>query len=158
MKQFLLAVAALFVISGTASAQESYTTPVGAQNVVKVNRARLRWNAAVCARYALSATCTQAQVCVPAGVAGGASCTAAAARAVDVEIFANTQPGRELYFIHQLLVKLVVPSLQSSDVIDDITAQQRNWTLGNDTVKNAMCLAAGAPVPATVVLGCNLYP
>lgn len=158
MKQLLLAVAALVLISGSASAQESYTVNASAANVVRVERERVRWNTFVCTRFALPASCTQAQACVAAVVTGGASCTVVNARAADVEIFANSLAGRDAFFTFQLLVKLVLPSLKGNDVNFDHNAQQANWNAGNDTVKNAMCAAAGAPVPTTVAAGCNLYP
>lgn len=148
----------MLVIGSAASAQETYSIPVTAGNVVRVDRQRVRWNTSVCVRFALVASCTQAQACVPAGVVGGASCTVANARAEDVEIFANTQAGRELFFIHQILVKLLLPTLKEGDVNADYNAQRVNWNAGNNTVKDAMCAAALAPVPASVALGCNLYP
>lgn len=158
MKQLLLAVAALLVISGSVSAQESYTVNASATNVVRVERERVRWNTFVCTRFALAASCTQAQACVAAGVTGGASCTVANARAADVEIFSNNLAGRDAFFSFQLLLKLVLPVLKANDVSSDHSSQQTNWTNGSTAVKDAMCAAAGAPVPATTALGCNLYP
>lgn len=158
LRKALLAFIILFGSSLAASAQETYSVAVPAADVNLVQRSRILWNASVCARFALAASCTQAQACTAAGAPGGASCTAVQARSVDVEIFADTLAGREGFFIRKLLTRLRRDILARDIAGRDGDLQCTNWRAGNDTVKNAMCAAAGAPVPATVALGCNLCP
>lgn len=142
---------------------ESYTLVASSANATLVNRGRILWNTGVCTRFALAASCTQAQACAAAvargiAVPGGASCTAAQARTVDIEIFANSTAGRDLYFTHQQAVKVIIPLLIKAAEEADRTAQAANYKAGNDATKNAMCAAAGPPVPPTVADGCSLFP
>lgn len=159
MKRLLLAIVAVLGLPVVVSAQEIYSVNAPATDVNTIERERVKWNTSVCATGSLPASCTQAQICGSARwvsiVGGGASCTAVQARAVDIEIFANSQAGREGFFVRKLLPILRV-ILRATNKISDAEAKCINWRNGNDTVKNAMCAAAGAPVPATVALGCQL--
>lgn len=76
-------------------AQETYSLPASAGNVVTLNEVITFYNGETCARYSLALTCTQAQACTSAVAPGGASCTAAQARNAGVRIYALTQAGRE---------------------------------------------------------------
>lgn len=157
MKKLLLLIFPLMVLAQSSqAAQETYSVTAPAQDVAFIDRSRVKRNTAVCARFNLAASCTQGQACTAAGAAGGASCTAIQARAVDVEIFANTLAGRETFFIQKILKRVRDEVLKLELGNDDAAQKCINWRAGNDTVKDAMCAAAGSPVPATVALGCQL--
>jgi hypothetical protein len=155
----IIAVLFLLFVGVVSEAQETYSVIVPAGDVPTVERERVKHNTNVCARGALSASCTQAQICGSAPfvniVGGGSSCSAAQARVLDIEIYANSVAGREGFFIRKLLTRLR-RILTSENKLADSDAKCVNWKAGNDTVKNAMCAAAGSPVPATVALGCQL--
>lgn len=165
MKKVLVGIGLVLGLAVAAEAQvasESYTLAVNSRNATLNDRARISWNTGVCSRFNLSASCTQSQACagaVAAGIAvpGGASCSAAQARTLDLEIYANSTTGRDLFFTHQYAMKIILPLLERAASSSDATAKQANYCAGNDTVKNGMCLAAGAPVPATVAAGCALF-
>ena len=90
---------AFALASVTASAQESHVIPVSLANIAKENSIINGKNAKTCQRLSLAIGCTQAQACTAASAAGGASCTAAQARAAKARIWLLTQPGREEYTI-----------------------------------------------------------
>jgi hypothetical protein len=127
--------------AGLASAQETYSIALGgtAENtksakqtqVGMVNLGRLQWNEDVCKAGSLPATCTQAQACSALNVAGGASCTAAAAMAADARIFPDSQAGRE-GFIANVMIKKVSPTYLSEQVVRD------------KAKADAFCASAGA--------------
>jgi hypothetical protein len=104
----LLILAALAFIPALASAQEAYTVNATAGQVTRLTKAVTIQNRQTCAQYGFIPACTQAQVCVQVNAAGGASCTAAQARASNVRIYPNTQPGREEF----VTFALVVPAFQ----------------------------------------------
>jgi hypothetical protein len=114
--------------AGLASAQETYSIALGGTSentkaakqtqVGMVNLGRLQWNEDVCKAGSLPATCTQAQACAALNVAGGASCTAAAALAADARIFPDSLAGRE-GFIVNVMVKKVSPTYLSEQVVRD---------------------------------------
>src|SRR5687768_9027420 len=64
-----------------AQAQETYSLPASAGNVVTLSEVITFYNGETCGRYSLAESCTQAQVCTASGAAGGSSCTAGQARA-----------------------------------------------------------------------------
>lgn len=158
MKKILILALGLLALGTFSEAQETWSVTAPSPDVALVDRARVDWNTSVCARFNLAASCTQAQACIAAGVTGGGSCTLPNARAADVEIFANTLAGREGFFIRKVLLRVRRELLGRERSELDGRQACINWRAGNDTVKNAMCAAAGAPVPATVALGCNLCP
>jgi hypothetical protein len=149
MKKLFLAVS--FVLVGSfVHAQETYSINAPSGYVTRLDRKRIEWNTAVCTgfRPPLVATCTQPQACVAGGVAGGASCTVPNARAAGYEIFANTLAGRETFLIQRGLRVLIDKVWKSEDALSSKVIQCINFRAGNATVKNAMCAAAGSPVPA----------
>lgn len=159
MKNLLFVFVLLFMVDVfSVSAQETWSVNAPAKDVALVDRARAAWNTSVCARFALSPSCTQAQACTAAGAAGGASCTPAQARAVDVQIFPATLAGRQDFFVFKILLRVRREMLEREQTVIDSEQKCINWRAGNDTIKNAMCAAAGAPIPATVAAGCNLCP
>jgi len=100
----LLSLAGLLIIATSAVAQETYSVAIVAPaNVAKIDLGRSQANSASCTRYALLATCTQAQVCVAANVPGAAACTVADAIAAGVRIYPATLAGRESFVTNELV-------------------------------------------------------
>jgi hypothetical protein len=142
MKKFTFAL--LVAFAGVASAQESYTISVNANQATRVEKARLHKNRQTCERWQLPASCTQAQVCVTASVAGGASCTVTAARTAGVEIYTAGLAGRQDF----LTFSILVPAFQ--DFINQATAVDYQdacvlWAGFNQTQKNSVCSSIGLP-------------
>lgn len=85
----------VLLLAAPVAAQETYSLPAGAGNVTTLSAVIAGLNGAVCDRGGLPRTCTQAQACTNLQTAGGASCTAAQARAANTRIYPLTQAGRE---------------------------------------------------------------
>src|SRR5690349_13440752 len=144
--RFLVAVAAaaLLSIAAPAEAQESYTASATVGQVADFRQYVLAINRGTCRKYSLAATCTQAQACTAANAAGGASCTAAQARAASARIWPDTQAGREEFMTFVWLVpkfneaKSSLPSQANADYC-------AWWSASNQTTKDAECSKIGAP-------------
>lgn len=98
VKRSLCLVAFFALMAGTVFGQETYSLPASAGNVTTLTSVINFQNGELCARLSLPRTCTQAQACVAPGclAAGGASCSAAQARAAGCRVYpASTQAGRE---------------------------------------------------------------
>lgn len=126
MKRILFALILLAPLP--ALAQETYSVTASAVQAARVERQRVRQNALTCQRFNQAPTCTQAQVCVAAGAAGGAACTAAQARATtpSSEIFPATLAGRE----NMIVFSIVVPRFNeflAQDIADDSAAYCIWW-------------------------------
>lgn len=125
-----------------AEAQETYSLPAGAGNVTTLSTVMTGLNRETCLRYSLSASCTQAQVCAAAGAAGGASCTAAQARAAGVRIYPITFSGRE---------EFVTFGIALPEFLRLVAAQQsetrrlfcEGWNAATVTQRNNACTAIG---------------
>jgi hypothetical protein len=125
-----------------AEAQENYTLPAGAGNVVTLTTVMGGLNRETCVRYSLAANCTQAQVCAAAAAPGGASCTANQARAAGVRIYPLTFAGRE---------EFVTFGIALPEFLRLVSAQQsetrrifcEGWTAANTTQRNNACTAIG---------------
>lgn len=134
----------MFFVAASVSAQETYSQNATANQVVDLRAALTADNETICEAKGLLETCTQAQVCVAANVAGGASCTAAQARAAKVRIYPDTQAGRDEYVLHGL----VSPAFTGAKARAAARAQIklcRFWATANTTQKNSVCSAAGLP-------------
>ncbi len=147
MKRLLVALGFL-VLAATASAQEAYTVNATATQVTRLDRQRTRWNASVCARFALLASCTQAQACTAANVS---PCNTTNIRNADIEIFPNTLTGRQDYLV-QKIIREAAEKWKADDVAKDAAQQCVNWTAANQTTRDGMCTAASLPA------GCDLCP
>lgn len=137
-----------------ASAQETYSINANANQVTDLTDIVRTQNGQVCERTNLALDCTQAQACTAAGVAGGASCTAAAARAANVRIFPLTQAGREEFVTFGIAAPRFV-ELRAANVPAFAQQQQcKFWSAPTTTrtQKDAMCTAANLPT------GCQLCP
>jgi hypothetical protein len=125
-----------------AEAQETYSLPAGAGNVVTLTTVMGSLNRETCLRYSLAASCTQAQACAAAGAPGGSGCTPAQARAAGVRIYPLTFAGRE---------EFVTFGIALPGFIALVTAQQsetrrvfcEGWTAATVTQRNNACAAIG---------------
>lgn len=140
----------LFVLLAAvaAEAQESYTLPASAGNVVTLNGVITGQNGDNCARYSLVRTCTQAQVCVAAAAPGGASCTATQARSAGVRIYALTFAGREEYVTFGITLPAFL-QLVANQQAEDRRAFCESWNIASVATRNAFCTSIG------LAAGCN---
>lgn len=144
----LLLVVTLLIVAASSEAQETYSLPASAGNVTTLTEIITYANGNVCASLNLARTCTQAQACTAASVTGGASCTAANARAAKVRIYPLTTAGREEYSqfeIAQPRFNELAASLQPvSQNFDFCTA----WTAASTANKNSCRTAISAAATA----------
>ncbi len=136
--------------AASATAQEAYSISASAQNVTDLTSVVAAKNVKTCLRLGQVAACTQAQACTAASAAGGASCTASQARAVNARIFPATLAGREEYTAFQI----VLPAFLDQLAAVPGQAQKQAclaWQGYNTTQKNTACTAFGLPN------GCALY-
>ena len=98
MKNFRL-LALLLLVAPLAVAQETLTIPLSAADVVRLDIGRKNHNRNRCVANNVFPvdSCTQAQVCVAAGVAGGASCTALDAILAGQRIYPDSAAGRNSF-------------------------------------------------------------
>lgn len=133
---------------GFVEAQEVYTLNANAAQVVQLDRNRAARNRQTCSRYALTLTCTQAQVCTAATAPGGAACTPVQARGANVRIYPATQVGREEF----LAFDLVLPEFlqRVADAASDEKKSACSWfALQTQPTKDAECSKWGLDA------GCN---
>ena len=141
MKKLILV--CLLVLAQVASSQETYSVNLSAAaNVAKLDLGRTQYNAGVCSRLSLPASCTQAQACVAANVVGGASCIAADAQAAGVRIYANTLAGREGFVANELVRVKLAEFVQRNAEAAMVTL--RTFCLAaTQPQKDAICTASG---------------
>jgi hypothetical protein len=155
MRKSLIVVAALFgaLFAVGASAQESYSVPATAQQQADLAEGVGSFNIKTCRRLSLAVGCTQAQACVAANAAGGASCTAAQASATvpSCRIYTSTtQAGRE-EFVQKVLV---LPHF--NDLKEAITPPMNQyqaclkWQTDNATARGTTCTSAGLASTCTM--------
>lgn len=137
--------ALLFIlVSVPAAAQESYTVNSSAAQVVRLTKAVTIQNRQTCASQGFPASCTQATICVQVNAAGGASCTAAQARASNVRIYPNTLAGREEF----ITFALIVPAFQQLMGTAVSTDQQDfcgAFKAASQATRDATCTTYGLP-------------
>jgi hypothetical protein len=126
-----------------AVAQEAYTLNASAGNVTTLTGVITKRNGDLCASYGQARTCSQATMCTLASVAGGASCTAAAARTAGVRIYPLTLSGREEFTTYQIALPKFV------EIVGEQDAETRRsfcefWLAANTTARNSACSAIGA--------------
>jgi len=141
----------LLLLAPIVEAQETYSLSATAAQVTDLQAIVQASNEKVCNRFALADSCTQAQACTAAGAPGGASCTAAQARSVNVRVFPNTQAGREEF------VTFVVAAPRFQDLRAGILGHNREkfcafWATATRGQKDGICTAAGRAA------GCELCP
>jgi hypothetical protein len=144
MRKLIPLLVVVLGLAGAAQAQENYSLPASAGNVTTLTDLITFTNAQVCLSRALAVGCTQAQVCTAAGVAGGASCTPAAARAANVRVWPNTQPGREEFVTFQIAVPRFA---DLSGGLPSLKEQVRILQVGtlSQGTKDSACTTLGLP-------------
>lgn len=158
MKKALLVALVFAGLASFASAQETYSVNAPAGVVTDITSLVSIQNQRTCERITLASSCTQAQACTQVGAAGGASCTAAQARASNVRIYPATTAGREEW-VNQ---EIVIPDVNDRRATIPGRYNERRigaWAVATTAQRNAMCAAVNAVdpnVPATVALGCDL--
>jgi hypothetical protein len=141
----------LLLLPTSAMAQETYQFSSTAQQQARINRGRLLVNRATCLRLGLpagfsdAANCTQAQACIQAGAVGGASCTAAQARAENARIYPNTTAGREEAMVFEGVVPWVMGLTTTARATDPDAYCTNFWASANTTTRNAECTKSGLP-------------
>lgn len=141
-----LALALLAIGLGVLSeAQETYSIPGSAPNVVTLSDVITYYNGQKCEAQSLPRACTQAQACTAAGAPGGASCTAAQARGANVRIFPLTQPGREEY------VTFEIAAPKFGELVTQVQAGAKRrdyceaWASASQGTRDTHCSALGLP-------------
>lgn len=147
MKKLLLA---LLFVAPSAFAQETYSIAASAGQTAQHDRNRVASNRQTCTRLGQALACTQAQACTAANAAGGASCTAAQARAVNARIYPATQAGREEYLTFDMVAPEFVRRVKGA-AADEQNAAKAWFLAQNQTVRDAECSKWG------VAAGCNPY-
>lgn len=145
----LLILATLFLLPAGLQAQEAYAVNATAGQVTRLTKAVTIQNRQTCASSGFSANCTQAQVCTQANAAGGASCTAAQARAANVRIYPNTLARREEF----VTFGLVVPAFQQLTATATTTDQQdfcAAFKAAAQGTKDATCATYGLPAACEI--------
>lgn len=97
MNKLIRIVALLVFIAPLAVAQETLTIPLTAIDTMRLDIGRKVHNRNRCTANSLPADCSQADVCVAARVAGGASCTALAAILAGQRIYPDSPAGRNSF-------------------------------------------------------------
>lgn len=148
MKKIILSTLFFIGLAGIVNAQETYSLPAGAGNVTTLTTLVAKTDGDTCQRWGLPRTCTQAQACVAASAVGGASCTAAQARAAAARIYPNTFAGREEYVTFEIALPQFL-ALVSSQQAEDRRAFCENWNAATPTTRNNFCTSIG------LLAGCN---
>lgn len=143
MRKSLLAVV-LVLVACVASAQETYSISANANQVSRLTKYETVQNAKTCLSFALSIGCTQAQACTAAGAAGGASCTAAQARAANARIFPATQAGREEFLIFVIILGFGIPEFDRQAFTFDQGQFCPLFKAATQTARDNACTAIGA--------------
>lgn len=123
----------------------------GTRNAVLVDKGRAIRNRTTCKRLNLVSTCTQSQACVAANAPGGASCTAAQARQVNVRIFPQTLAGREEFIMFHSFVPDLVDFFNQTQGQDNSDACT-SWSTMTQAQRDVVCAAFIPALPA----GCDL--
>lgn len=144
MRRFPLALVLLLLLAPLAHAQEDYTISANANQVADLTWIVSVENTKTCITWGLPAGCTQAAACTAANASGGASCTAAQARAAQARIFPLTQAGRQEFVIF----KIAAPQFQTMRVEANNFGRQAYCAWFNaqtQGVRDGVCTAIGLP-------------
>lgn len=138
----------LLSLAGLASAQESYSIDIlSPVNVAKLDVGRQLANQAVCTRFSLPSSCTQAQACTASFDATGqpassGACTAQEAAAASVRIYPNSLNGREA-FITQELIRSQLDVFARQKAKLDFAAMQSFCKVATQPQIDGVCTATG---------------
>jgi len=148
IRKSLQALSLLLALSSPVMAQENDTVNIVlAANVAKVDIGRQLANQAVCTRFSLVASCSQAQACTASLAAtgqpsSGASCTILEANNLGIRIYSNTLAGREA-FVNLEMVKGALDGYVRQRAKLDFAAQQAFCKTANQAQIDAVCTATG---------------
>jgi len=138
----------LLLIAASASAQETYSVAIlNPANVSKLDVGRQLANQAVCTRFSLAVSCTQAQACAASlsatgQPASGAACTANEAQTAGVRIYPNSLAGREAFITQELIrAQLDVFARQRAKL--DFAALQSFCKTATQPQIDGVCTASG---------------
>lgn len=153
MKRLILSLLLLTAVS--ASAQETYSIAIlNPANVTKLDVGRQLANQAVCTRFSLAASCTQAQACAASFSAtgqpvSGAACTANEAQTAGVRIYPNSLSGREGFITTELIkAQLDVFARQRAKL--DFAALQAFCKVATQPQIDGVCTATGLSAGCSV--------
>lgn len=127
---------------------ETYDQAASAQQVADLTAIIAGENASRCKALNLAASCTQAQACTAAGAAGGASCTAAQARAAGARIWPDSLSGRDEYVTFEIVLPEFIRR-RASLFSNAVTAKCQWWDAQNQTTRDAELTAIGFPTGLT---------
>lgn len=148
MRKTILSILLLLFVVGLASAQETYSVVLSSPaNVAKLDVGRKLSNQAVCTRFALPASCTQAQACAASFLATGqpstgGSCSGAEAQSAGVRIYANTLAGRE-GFVTNEIIKTQIDAFSRQRAKLDFSALQGFCRTATQPQIDGVCTASG---------------
>jgi hypothetical protein len=151
-KLLILAVLAALLVTPGAWSQETYTISAGAANVTTLSAVIMGQNGTICATYALTRTCTQAQVCTAAGTPGGSGCTAVQARTAGVRIYPLTQAGREEYVTFGIALPRFL-ELVAAQTAETLRATCTAWNALSQSARDTFCTGT-LGLPAGCNFGC----
>lgn len=138
----------LLSFAGLASAQETYSFTINlAANVAKLDIGRQLANQALVARFGLTGSATQADICAASLAqtgqpASGSACTLIEANALGIRLFPNSQAGREL-FINLNLVKAELDVFVRQKAKLDFAALQGFCKTATQPQIDGVCTATG---------------
>lgn len=137
----LLFLLALISFPAIAQAQETWLLSPTVGQVSRTTKAVTIQNRQTCASMGLGPTCIQADICTAKGLA---ACTPAQARAANVRIYPNTQPGRE-EFVTFVLVIPAFQQLMSTAVTSDVQDFCGAFKAASQATRDATCTTYGLP-------------
>lgn len=151
MKKTLLLAFAL-TVPVPLTAQETYSVSANATQTFDFRQHVIGANRSTCRRLGASGApdCTQANACLAANAQGGASCTAAQARAASARIFPDSQAGREEYLTFVWVAPQFVAARGALTVVHDI--ERCNWwnNVATQPQRDADCAKYGLQAGCTL--------
>lgn len=139
----LLGEAQRVLFYATVGAQETYSVAItNPTKVSQLDLGRAQHNRSRCLLNSLPEGCTQAEVCVAAGVEGGASCTVVDAVAAGQRIYPNSISGREAFIANEL-VRNKLPEYVKYQATLALGAMQAFCAVATPAQENALCAATG---------------
>ena len=141
-KLFALIVLAAAANVSAQSVDETYSIPIVAAQVAAIDLGRNQHNDERCSANSLPEGCTQAQVCVAANVAGGASCTALAAILAGQRIYPDSLTGRNA-FIGNELVRSQTNAFVQKQAHLDVNKARAFCASSTQIQRDAVCSAFG---------------
>lgn len=141
MKKLIL-ISCLALLAPVASAQEDIAFSLGGALVADVDLGRKQHNLDRCTSNGQPEGCTQAQVCVAAGVIGGASCTVPDATAAGQRIYPDSAPGRNAFIANEM-VRTQTLAFKERQKSIDIAKARAFCSSASQIQLNAICTAFG---------------